>query len=97
MTSYTLMFIGDYTNAEAAVKAWDKAFRRLYNVYGGRRIESGKTRTGQFFVTMKYTARWANYPHAMKGRFQRVCDAAVQMLNRNGFDWDALRVQESKE
>lgn len=97
MTSYTLTFIGDYANAEAAVKAWDKAFRHFYHVYGGCRIESGKTITGQFFVTMKYTACWANYPHAMKWRFQRVCDAAVHILNRNRFDWNTLRVQESKE
>jgi len=97
MVSYTLMFIGDCANVETAVKAWDKAFRRFYHVYGGCRTESGKTITGQFFITMKYTAYWASYPHAMKGYFQRVCDAAVQMLNRNGFDWNTLKVQESRE
>lgn len=97
MVSYTLTFIGDYANAETAVKTWDKAFRRSYHVYGGCRIDSGKTITGQCFVTMKYTAYWASYPHAMKWRFQHVCDAAVQMLNRNGFDWNTLRIQEVKE
>ncbi len=48
----------DPTMVEAAVKEMDRIVRRWYNVYGGRRIWSGKIENGEYLVKMHYRADW---------------------------------------
>lgn len=44
--------------AEQAVKLMDGIVRRWYNVYGGKRVYSGKGAGGEWYIFMEYTADW---------------------------------------
>ena len=48
----------DPTMAEAAVKEMDRIVRWYYNVYGGRRVWSGKIENGEYLIKMHYRANW---------------------------------------
>lgn len=57
--SYEMIFNApENEQAEQAVKLMDTIFRRWYNVYGGKRVYSGKGAGGEWYIFMEYTADW---------------------------------------
>lgn len=61
MKTYELRVNGiNPEQVEQAVKLMDKIVRRWYNVYGGRRVYSGKGAGGEWYIFMHYTAAWEN-------------------------------------
>ena len=61
--TYSKQFFGTNEAVEAAIRKFDQVLRRMYNVYGGKRVFSGKTADGEYTVTMTYTANWITAEH----------------------------------
>ena len=55
---YYKAYYGSHEAVEAGIRKFDQIFRRMYNVYGGKREYSGKDADGNYEVVMSYTANW---------------------------------------
>ena len=82
--SYTVKFHGSCEAVSKMTRAFDRAFRKLYNVYGGKRLASWREADTSFTVRMSYTAAWTNQGGY---RFESVVHLADAILNSHHFKW----------
>ncbi len=82
--SYTVKFHGSCEAVNKMTRAFDRAFRKLYNVYGGKRLASWHEADASFTVRMSYTAMWTNQNGY---RFESVVHLADAILNSHHFKW----------
>lgn len=80
--SYTVKFHGSCEAVNQMTRAFDRAFRKLYNVYGGKRLASWREADTSFVVRMNYTAMWTNQNGY---RFESVVHLADAILNSHHF------------
>ena len=60
METKRVLFCGTDAEVEAMVRMADKIFRKLWNVYGGKR-EASWHENGEYKVVMSYTAVFTRY------------------------------------
>lgn len=84
MTSYTIKFHGSCEAVNQMTRAFDRAFRELYNVHGGKRLASWREVDASYTVRMGYTVEWINWNGY---RFESVVHLADAILNRCHFKW----------
>ena len=82
--SYTVKFHGSCEAVNQMTRAFDRAFRELYNVYGGKRLASWREADASFTARMSYTAIWTNQNGS---RFESVVHLADAILNSYHFKW----------
>ena len=84
MTSYKVKFNGSCEAINEMTRAFDRAFRELYNVYGGKRVASWRAVGTSYAVVMEYTADWMNWDGY---KFESVVRIADSILNSYHFKW----------
>ena len=82
--SSTVKFHGSCEAVNQMTRAFDRAFRELYNVYGGKRLASWREADTSFTARMSYTAMWTNKNGY---RFESVVHLADAILNSYHFKW----------
>lgn len=88
MKTYIKAFYGTNDAVEAAIRKFDKIFRRMYNVYGGRRKYSGKDSDGHYEVIMSYTANWIDtFPGFSISSINRKFEQEAYRLPSNNNFW----------
>lgn len=90
MTSYKIKFNGSCEAINEMTRAFDRAFRALYNVHGGKRIASERAANQGYSVVMEYTANWINWSGY---RFESVVHIADTILNSHNFKWSNGRYE----
>ena len=78
--TYLKVFHGTHEAVEAAVRKFDKVFRQVYNVYGGRREYSGKDADNNYEVIMSYTVIRSDLTGARIRAIDRRFDREVYRL-----------------
>lgn len=89
--TYIKVFYGTHEAVEAAVRKFDKVFRQVYNVYGGRREYSGKADEGEYMVAMSYTTYGRNAELTIQAINRRFYDEVDRMSIRNDFYCDTIK------